>query len=517
MKKKGIICACAASILICNCINASSVSAVDYSFIQKVEPLLYDWEFQQELREDEAIEHGKPDTRWFDPEDQRKEYEISTEEELFGLAELVNARQLDWKVNEIQTFEGITIRLMQDIQLTQAWTSIGTSDSYPFRGTFEGNGHTVSGLDITNSTDDNQGFFGYLGGTVNNLNLTGNITTNGSNSGAVAGTILEGAVVENCTAKVNVTGKDKIGGIVGENKSSSIIKCRSYGHIKGNAKVGGIVGENRNGLVEQCFNEGTVISLGKGVGTYGTGGIAGRSVAMEALIKECYNKGNIFSTNECAGGIVGYTNAAGSTVTDCYNTGAVSGPTTSGYGYVGGIIGSIGENGVSLKNSYNAGIVKNGKYAGGVLGNYSADYYSKIEAFISNNYYLDNSAENAVGKDKEEKGRRSYSKTAVAKSEGDMRSTHMASVLSIAFRSDTDGMHGINNGFPVLRWQEETTIDKAALLKKMDINYKKEFYTFLNKYPYGVCKGGGLVELSNPQLFFDRILKDLENHKERGR
>ncbi|MDE8735542.1 hypothetical protein P0G10_20925, partial [Eubacteriales bacterium DFI.9.88] len=63
------------------------------------------------------------------------------------------------------------------------------------------------------------------------------------------------------------------------------------------------------------------------------------------MIKESFNRGNIHSGNECAGGVVGYTNAVGSTVESCYNTGSVSSPEDGSYGYVGGVVGSIGEDG----------------------------------------------------------------------------------------------------------------------------------------------------------------------------
>ncbi|MCB6993748.1 hypothetical protein LI177_09675 [bacterium 210820-DFI.6.37] len=519
MKKKEFICACAAaSLLIGNFATASPVSAVDYSFIQKVESLQYDQEFQQELQEEKEIAKGKPDTSWFDPEDKKQEYEISTEQELFGFAKLVGTRKLDWQTNEVYTFKDITIKLTDDIKLTRAWTPIGSSEAYPFEGTFDGNGHTVSGIKIKGSTDDNQGFFGYVSGKVRNLNLSGSIETTGSNAGGIAGTLIPGAVIENCTARINVTGHDKVGGIAGESTSALVYGCGHSGNVKGNVKVGGVVGENWNGQIQQCSNEGTVTSEGKGVGTYGTGGVAGRSVAKDALIKECYNKGNVVSSNECAGGIVGYTNAEGSTVISCYNTGIISGPenAASPYGYVGGIVGSIGENGVKLQNSYNAGVVKNGKYTGGVLGNYTADFYSKLESYVSNNYYLESTSDKAVGKEKEDTGRRSYSETAAAKSEGDMRSTNMASLLGTAFRPDTDGMHGVNNGYPILDWQEDTTVDKSDLLGEMKINYKKEFKAFLDKYPYGVNRGESIIQLANPQLFFENILSNIEARQEKG-
>lgn len=510
MKKKEIFCVLAASLFISNFISVSPVSAVDYSFIQKVEPLQYDWEFQQELKEDKAIKNGKPDTRWFDSEDQRKEYEISTEEELMGLSQLVSTREFNWQVNEVYTFKGITIKLMNDIELTKDWIPIGYSDIYAFEGTFEGNGHTISGIHIENPDDDNQGFFGYLKGTVRNLNLSGSIETETSTVGGLAAVMAPDSSVENCTVDMNVSGRDKVGGVVGQSTSARIEDCHNKGNVSGTVKVGGVVGENWNGSVVQCSNTGTISSSGRGVGTYGTGGIAGRSVARDAVIRECYNTGSIRSNNECTGGIVGYTNASGSTVESCYNTGTVSGVkgTSSLANYVGGIVGSIGENGVRLRNCYNVGAVKNGEYLGGVLGNFTANYYANIETYISNNYYLDESAPVAVGKEKDGEGEKSYSNVASVELSGDLRSTHMAAALGSAYRPDQGGLHGVNNGFPVLTWQEETTIDRKTLLKKMKINYKKEFNAFFDAHPYGTASGQFILELSNPHVFFERQLSD---------
>lgn len=514
MKKKAFICTCAASLLICNCMTAAPVFAADYSFIQKVENLQYDAEFQAELAEEEAIKAGKADTSWFDPENPKEVYEITTEQQLFGLANLVRTRKIAWKVNEVYTFKGITIKLMNDITLTKTWKPIGTSDVHIFEGVFEGNGHTISGIKISGVQDDNQGFFGYLGGTVNNLNLSGSISTYGNSTGGLAGTMTGAAIVENCTVNVEVSGADKIGGVVGENDSGQVLNCHNLGNVKGNVKIGGVVGENWNGRIEQCSNEGRVVSQGKGVGTYGTGGIAGRSVAKSALIKESFNRGNIYSGNECAGGVVGYTNAVGSTVDSCYNTGSVSGPENGSYGYVGGVVGSIGEDGVRLRNCYNAGTLKNGKYIGGVLGNYTADYYNDIEISISNNYYLNNSAATAVGKDREGKGKKRYSKTIVPMSSGDMRSTHMPADLGNAYRSDTSGMYGINNGYPVFIWQDNETIDRNEVLKKMKIGYKDSFKKFFEENLYGTASGEFILQMFNPHVFIENMLSEMKDKGE---
>lgn len=514
MKKKGFVCLCAASVLFGHCMTAPPVFAADYSFIQKMEPLLYDTKFQSELAANKSVQKGEPDVRWFEPGDPRQEYEISTAEQLLGLAQLINTREFGWNgVNDDYTFKGITIRLTTDIKLTGDWTPAGSIDGHAFEGTFDGNGHTISGLNI-DSADENQALFGYLKGTVENLQLRGSVNTTGNYAAGFAGAMAETAIIRNCTAYVNVTGKDKVGGIAGENYSGLITGCYNSGNIQGNVKVGGIAGENWNGIIRNCGNEGQVVSSGKGVGTYGTGGIAGRSVAGDAVIAGSFNKGSVSSENECTGGIAGYTNAQGSLIEDCYNTGAVTGPRTPATGYAGGIAGSIGEHGVILRDCYNAGTVKNGKYAGGILGNYTADSDQKPETYITNNYYLDGSAPLAIGKETGSGGKRNYPDAINVKSSADLRSTHMSSILGNAYRSDTLGMHGMNNGFPVLKWQKEIAINRDELLKKLTIPYQKEFRLFLKKYPYGTSSGDLLLKACNPQIFFEELILDLSRRQE---
>lgn len=525
MKRKEFICICTASLLICNCVTASSAFAAGDSFIQKLRPLLYAPEVQtaQIIQTAQAnkgsTKRGEPDTDWFDAEDQQKEYEISTEQELMGLAELVNTKDIPWQAEGSYTFKGITIKLTQDIELTQFWTPIGTSDARAFEGQFEGNGHTVSGIEIQDPNSDNLGFFGYLKGTVNNLNLQGSINSKTSNAGGMAAVMTETALIENCTIDVDVTGKERVGGVAGTNHSGQIINCHSYGDIQGDVKVGGIVGENWNGKVQKCSNAGQVISNGKGFGTYGTGGIAGRSVAMNAVIEECFNQGNVLSSNECAGGIVGYVNTNGATIRSCYNTGDVSGPesaTLSSYGYVGGIVGNIGENGIIVKHCYNVGAVKNGKYAGGIAGNFATDHYDKRDSSVRNNYYLVGSAPLAIGKVEGAKGKPGYDKRAEIKSATDLKSAYMSSVLGSAFQPDVGSTRGLNNGFPVLEWQkEELGTDYLESLETLEIPYTKQFREFFRKNPYGTASGKMILELFNPQMYMEQVLEHVENLMEK--
>ncbi len=221
-----------------------------------------------------------------------------------------------------------------------SWTPIG-STSFSFKGTFDGDGHTISDLYIS-TTDFNQGLFGNSSGTIKNLTVSGSVT-GGTNTGGIAGK--NNGVITDCINNCSVTGNsDYVGGIVGYNYYS-IINCYNTGTVS-NSKgtyddyVGGIAGfNNSTGSIENCHNKGTIT----GVGDY-TGGIAGNNDGS-ARIENCYNTGKV-SGASCVGGIAGSNQS--SNFRNCYNTGEVSGTGDS----VGGIVGS---NSSSVKNCYYLG------------------------------------------------------------------------------------------------------------------------------------------------------------------
>lgn len=440
---------------------------------------------------------------FFDYYNQKTEYEISTEKELLDLADIMMHQDFGWNVTEIYTFQGVTIKLTDDIKMTKTWVPIGPSRTHPFAGTFDGNGHTISNIRISDSTDSNLGVFGYVTGEVKNLTVSGKIKTKGSKVGGITGTLAEGGVITNCSSDIDVTGKSKVGGIAGENVSGTITGCHNSGRIHGGFRVGGITGENWDGTIEESFNEGDVQSYIKGFGTYGTGGIAGRSVAKDARILESCNRGKITSVNECAGGIAGYCSARGSTISDCSNLGDVEGASS---GAAGGIIGSISQDGVVLQNSYNAGQVT-GKHAGGVIGSYYAERYEKIGTHVHNNYYVDSSNSKAIGLEKEKSGQRNYPNIAVAKSINQMRSTRMADQLSPVFRPDSKGISSINDGFPVFTWQKAISKNKGDILQGMEIEHKQNFIDFYKQRPYGtIAYGQHLMEAIDPQMVYDEMI-----------
>lgn len=167
-------------------------------------------------------------------------------------------------------------KLTQDITLPNGgWTAIGGSatnlrEEGRFRGTFDGGGHTISGL-----SGSCRGLFNaiYGDGVVRNLTINNcNINNSSSNFvGAIAG--INAGHIENCHVTGNITGGENVGGIVGYNTSSSvgngtIVACSNSASITGSQYVGGIVGDNRQ-VILSCTNSGTITGAGGAIASGG--------------------------------------------------------------------------------------------------------------------------------------------------------------------------------------------------------------------------------------------------------
>lgn len=343
------------------------------------------------------------DTTWFDPYNIQDNYEISTEAQLIGLSSLVNEEQNgSWKPSRVESFEGVTFTLTDDIHLTQPWTPIGIDKSVNFAGIFDGDGHTISGIDVKNSYGGS-GLFGYLSGEVRRLTVRGKNISYDSCSGGITGILSESGKIISCTSAVSVKGLDKCGGIAGDNEGGTIEDCINTGSITGTYKIGGIVGENWGGKVTGCSNTGKIKSTRRGVATYGTGGIAGRSVSGNSEITDCCNSGEIHSNTEATGGVIGYMNAVGASLKNSYNTGQItidikSSDKEMSPAYVGGIVGIAGTKGVIIRNCYNTGNVKNPDVSGEIIGRYrNINENVSDEQYIINNYYTAKAFASGVG------------------------------------------------------------------------------------------------------------------------
>ena len=235
-------------------------------------------------------------------DDGQGNYTVTSAEGLKNIAKLVNE---EWKL-------GINITLTADIDLKGIdWTPIGIDYNHQYTGTFDGGGHTITGLAVTGS-DQYAGLFGRIGsgGTVKDVTLEEvKIESNNDMSavGGVAGWSY--GTLENCSVSGSVSSNSTAGGVVGYQLDGAITGCNSSATVKGMVRAGGVAGATNSGA-----------SL---TGCYATG-----SVSVE----------NNTTSAAYAGGVVG-SNGASSTLTACYATGSVTG-SGSGTVYVGGVTGT---------------------------------------------------------------------------------------------------------------------------------------------------------------------------------
>ncbi|MDO4869992.1 MAG: leucine-rich repeat protein [Bacillota bacterium] len=305
--------------------------------------------------------------------------------------------------------EGNYYQLTQDITVTTPYAS-------NFAASFDGDGHTVT-LNIE-SAEANTGLFKSLtgGAVVENVNTDGSVVSSNNYVGGIAGEISGDSFIDNCHNSAAVTGaKGNVGGIVGRAYNGvDITDSSNSGEINGSAnRVGGIVGYSSGGIVD---------------------------------IDACMNKGAVTGTNNQTGGIVGNVSNGTTTITDCYNVGAIT-ETGQYSNMLGGIIGQVTKSGPTdtLINCYNAGLCSFSQSTntniGALVGNKSNN------GSTTNCYYLDTSASVAVG-----------GVTAVgayAKTANEMKSADFVDELNgEEGDSFVAAASNINNGFPILAWQE---------------------------------------------------------------
>ena len=236
-------------------------------------------------------------------------YTVTSADGLMNVAELVNGGKTD-----------INITLDKNIDLTgKDWTPIGTSFDNSYTGTFDGGGHTITGLTIT-TKDQFVGLFGYLNraGTVKNVVMEGiQITSNHmfGNTGGVAG--FSWGTIENCSVSGSVSGTKCVGGVVGAQKAGSITGCSSSATVKGTVDVGGVAGE-KWGSMTACYATGNVTLEIDSPKNLSGGGLVGFNGGSSVLA--CYATGNVTSTGSSTGyvHIGGFLGDNYTTVTACY-------------------------------------------------------------------------------------------------------------------------------------------------------------------------------------------------------
>ncbi|MCD8396695.1 MAG: cadherin-like beta sandwich domain-containing protein, partial [Lachnospiraceae bacterium] len=181
-------------------------------------------------------------------------YEISNAGQLFWFAALVNGDTSQEGISGANEYaNGI---LTEDIDLgNKDWIPIGNYadlQSHSYRGTFDGGGHTISGLYINNSSSSYQGLFGCVrDGTVQNVTVGGSVSGNAYVGGVVGAA--EGGTVTNCGNSASISGDTSVGGVVGNN-GGTVTYCYNIGEVSGSDIVGGVVGNNYSGVsVSNCY------------------------------------------------------------------------------------------------------------------------------------------------------------------------------------------------------------------------------------------------------------------------
>ena len=240
-----------------------------------------------------------------------KTYTVYNADGLMNIAELVNGGKTD-----------INITLTADIDLTgKNWTPIGTDYDNSYKGTFDGGGHTITGLTFT-TNDEYVGLFGWLNraGTVKNVVMEGiQITSNhgSSQAGGVVG--FSRGTIENCSVSGSVSGTVYVGGVVGVQIGGSITGCSSSATVKGMVDVGGVAGQtNSSATLTACYATGNVtIEIAPKKNIAG-GGLVGMNAGSSLLA--CYATGNVTSTGSSTGKvhIGGFLGNNYTTVTACY-------------------------------------------------------------------------------------------------------------------------------------------------------------------------------------------------------
>ena len=239
-------------------------------------------------------------------------YTVTSADGLMNIAELVNGGKTD-----------INITLDTDIDLTgKDWTPIGTDYDNSYKGTFDGGGHTITGLTFT-TNDEYAGLFGWLNraGTVKNVVMEGvQITSNQIYGGSIGGVVgYSWGTIENCSVSGSVSGTVYVGGVVGAQIGGSITGCSSSATVKGTVDVGGVAGQtNSSATLTACYATGNVIIEMDPKKNIAGGSLVGMNAGSSLLA--CYATGNVTSTGSSTGNVYigGFLGGNYTTVTACY-------------------------------------------------------------------------------------------------------------------------------------------------------------------------------------------------------
>ena len=297
-----------------------------------------------------------------------------------GVYQIGNAGQLYWFAAQVNSGnKSISAKLTENITVNpgtfdtngnytaaavealRSWTPIGeNTPAYQYTGTFDGNGKTISGLYVNDTSSNYVGLFGYVdGGTIQNVNVTNSYFKGGGMAGSIA-SYMKGTI-QNCSSSATVEGSTAAGGIVGlawDNMGTfTLTNCHNTGKVTSQCFAGGLLGQcsSQSCTITNCSNSGAVQG-GTLNGSASAGGVLGYfcSTAFNTCtLKNCYNTGTITCSGR-AGGVIGWCDVKECTLDSCYNTGMVKGAGGSNQ-RVGGILGQASS--FELTNCFNTGSV----------------------------------------------------------------------------------------------------------------------------------------------------------------
>ena len=354
-------------------------------------------------------------------EEDEKEEE-KEDENVVKISDKASLEKFRDNINKGEKYENKTITLTADIDLQGSaenqWTPIGNIEENAFTGTFDGAGYKITNIYI-DTTDGNQGLFGYNKGTIENVGMeSGTIKANGD-TGSIAG--YNSGRIEKCYNKIDM-------------------ECIGGSHF------GGIVGLLENsGTVSKCYNAGNLQASNMNNNAC-LAGIAGWSNTSDTTIEYCYNTGNITNNANTAKDnvrAVGISDERGF-INSCYNTGTITldqtGNETMSAPVASGICGQINSTG-RIYNCYNIGETKiipsNKTRNGSIVG-----YDNKAE--IKNCFCWCSEGAKAIG---QVVTGATYDITEKTNKE-EMKS--IAEQLGDDYVEDTEN---INGGYPILAWQ----------------------------------------------------------------
>lgn len=251
-----------------------------------------------------------------------------------------------YHLNNVRNYLSSNFKLVSNVEFTESdyieggdfynsdgWEPIG-DDKNKFTGVFDGDGHSIIGLNITRAPRDRVGMFGNNAGTIKNLHINGSISVN---QAAYAGSIAaynSGTIIA-CSSEVDITLNAMLsydayaGGITAYN-AGTIEKCYNKGDVSGSTNrvsesdihVAGISGAGGvNSSVRECYNLARIFASSSfrpgEYGHYYGHAYAGGIQANSTDIKNCYNRGKV--TANAAKESYAYAYAIGSTsVSMCY-------------------------------------------------------------------------------------------------------------------------------------------------------------------------------------------------------